>query len=691
MDLGTPLDSVPGLGLPDRQSKALSTAGIDTIGDLLCRFPKRHEDRLSVAPPPAIPGTRPILLTGKVLSSTSGFGRGSIAKVEVVLDPSTDTPWEFVTARWFGMGFIAKAFSAGARVFLFGTPKILKEQLVFDHPEHEVIRDGCENLQLGSLVPIHASPRGITTRDYRSLVHRVASQLDNCPDLLPPPKTDGPFAGSNRLESFQKLHFPSSDADLRNARRYLALEWLVGMQLGVLQRRASYAEVEKTRPRELGDDLLQQLLAGLPFQPTGDQLKAIQEIASDLRTAQPMNRLLHGDVGSGKTLVAGGAIALAVDRGDQAAIMAPTQILAEQHFATFQAWFGPLGVRVRLLTSDRKEDGYTSGAVPQLVVGTHALLYSDDETLKPELVIIDEQHKFGVAQREALIARHGHPDVLVLTATPIPRTMVLTAYGDLEVSTLREKPAGRSPITTAARYSHKVSDLTKFLKREITKGRQCYLLFPLIDGGAKAAASDKKKPPSLEDEFPKWVHRLRPHAVDMVHGGMAGPERDAAMEKFRSGETAALLCTTVIEVGVDVSNASVMCIFGAGRFGLAQLHQLRGRVGRGSEKSFCLLLPDRDNAEVREKLAVLEETGDGFVIAEADLARRGPGEILGVAQSGHSAAAAFSAELMDIDFCLLSQKLAARIRKNDTQLQSPANQSLLELSSPKQSGSGALQ
>lgn len=686
---GISLCSLPDLRLTGRQAKALDGAGIGTLGDLLLRFPRRFEDRSAPTPLPGdLPG-HPILVTGTVINAQARrLGRQRCTVLAVALDTSCAASSQALTCRWFGMPYLARGFPHGARVFLFGTPKLLKGEPFMDHPEHEVIRPD-DPLQLGQFAPIHSTPRGITTRDYRGLVHHALGLLTSCPDLLPPPKADGPFAGSSRLGALRDMHFPPSQDALTAARRYLALEWLVGQQLGVLARRAAADRQPKKRaPLTRDDKLADRLLANLPFLPTGDQQRAIAEIRRDLRSPRPMNRLLHGDVGSGKTLVAAAAAAIAMERGEQVALMAPTQILAEQHFATLSRWFQPLGIDVSLNTSALRRGTPSAGG---LVVGTHALLHSKDEALDPALIVIDEQHKFGVAQREQLIGRaRNPPDVLVMTATPIPRTLLITSYGDLDVSTLKEKPAGRTPIATEARYATGIRELSSFLKQEMAKGRQAYLVFPRIDGGEQASSS-RGKIPTLEEELPKWEKRLRPYRVGHVHSGVTLEDREATMRDFRDGSIPALLCTTVIEVGVDVPNATVMCIFGAGRFGLAQLHQLRGRIGRGSGASHCLLLPDRDDPEVREKLAILEQTEDGFRIAEADLARRGPGEILGFSQSGHGGLAALSEQLGDPDFCSLGQKVAQKIAGLDPSLEQSANRELIKLSSPGRLGDGTLQ
>jgi ATP-dependent DNA helicase RecG len=379
---------------------------------------------------------------------------------------------------------------------------------------------------------------------------------------------------------------------------------------------------------------MERLHGALAFRLTGAQKRAIGEIRDDLASARPMNRLLHGDVGSGKTLVAASAMALCVEAGFQAALMAPTQILAEQHYLNFRRLFDPLGIRVALRTGTRKEQGgemplFSGGACdrdgaaalsdsePQILVGTHALLYEGAGFSRLGLVVIDEQHKFGVAQRARLRAQGHAPDVLVMTATPIPRTLTMTLYGDLDVSTLDE-----------VRPAEKLADAAEFIRAQITEGRQAYIVYPLVEESERLDAK------AVTAEIARWRELLAPFPCEMLHGRVPSEEKDAIMERFRRNETRALVATTVIEVGIDVPNATCMLIEDAERFGLAQLHQLRGRIGRGGHKSYCILLASGDGEEGMEKLRTLERTSDGFEIAEADLRLRGPGDMLGTAQSG---------------------------------------------------------
>ena len=435
-------------------------------------------------------------------------------------------------------------------------------------------------------------------------------------------------SGVARFVDLRAVHFPESIEIAKSAGRRFALEEFFAVQLNVLWRRKNHHRLEG-RSHGRKTTLLKKFYASLPFDLTGAQKRSIREIIEDMRDPRPMARLMQGDVGSGKTFVAMAAMLMAVDSGSQAALMAPTQILAEQHFLTFRKWLEPLGVRIALRTASRDECTHEDDFVrPQMVIGTHALIHGGGNFEDLGLVVIDEQHKFGVGQRAALIGKGRAPDVLVMTATPIPRTLTMTLYGDLDVSVLDEKPPGRGQVVTAVRVSAKQSDVTAFVKGKLAEGRQAYLVYPLVE------ESEGIKVESAVEAHAKWKKRLSGHEVGLIHGKLKPDEKERVMQNFRDGKISVLVATSVIEVGVDVPNASLMVVHHADRFGMAQLHQLRGRIGRGGNKGYCILLSDGKNPEGMEKLKVLEGTGDGFEIAEADLRLRGPGDVLGTTQSG---------------------------------------------------------
>jgi ATP-dependent DNA helicase RecG len=453
------------------------------------------------------------------------------------------------------------------------------------------------------------------------------------------------------LIRFVKSIFRGAKRTLAKAREAIVLGEFFGMQMVLAARRSRMRARHGTAHLARGK-LLEQFLESLPFALTNAQRRVIAEVRADLATSAPMNRLLQGDVGSGKTVVAIAALLLAVEGGAQAALMAPTQILAEQHYAVLQRWLEPLGISVALRTAARNADALIlfdranarSVGTAQIFIGTHALLYEPEGLDNPGLVVIDEQHKFGVAQRGSLTSREPPTDVLVMTATPIPRTLTMSLYGDLEVSTIDEMPAERGKIVTAARDPEKLPEVLTFLRQELEKGRQAYVVYPLID------ESEKLEAKAATVEFEKWRERLRPFACELLHGRIPAAEKQAVMDRFRRGLTMVLVSTTVIEVGIDVPNATIMVIENAERFGLAQLHQLRGRIGRGAHRSYCILLRSDPSAETAAKLAVLEQTSNGFEVAEADWELRGPGDLLGTAQSGLPALKLgdlrFDAELM---------------------------------------------
>lgn len=624
----------------DKKSRdGFAKLGLATIGDALTHYPRRHEDRTHFDRFPDGAMERPVCLYVVVSDCRVLFGRGKGRRCfEAVVEPRAgDVLGNRIVLRWFGAAYLQKILAVGHELVVFGLPKESGRRVVIDHPDFEIVESGQSGSEahMGRIVPIYPLSSGVNQRTLRGLIYDLLGAIPDeaLPDWLPP----GDYGGLSRAAATRCFHYPATLADLVPAKRYLALEEFTRLQLTLRERRAACRArggVSHCGPGKL----LDQLLGRLPFVPTRAQLRTIEEIRSDLLASQPMSRLLQGDVGAGKTLVAAAAILLTVEAGYDAALMAPTQILAEQHFRTFCEWLGPLGVDVRLLTGTREESTAMplfSAAAGQgngpgsLTIGTHALIHGRagfENGLG--LAVIDEQHKFGVTQREALIGQGEGTDVLVMTATPIPRTLTLAFYGDLDVSLLDELPEGRGKIITGIRLTTQTESAAAFVRDQLAAGRQAYLVYPLID------ESDKLDIGAATIEFEAWKKRLPGHEIELLHGRMSAAEKDAAMERFRSGSARVLVSTTVIEVGVDVPNANVMLIYHAERFGLAQLHQLRGRIGRGEHKSFCVLMIPPEERGARERLRILEETRDGFRIADEDLRLRGPGEVLGTVQSG---------------------------------------------------------
>jgi ATP-dependent DNA helicase RecG len=639
LTLDTPLEAT-GWVRPDRKLReGIAKLGIATVGDAILHFPRRHEDRTRFDRFPEGGMEQSVCLHVRVTDCRTLFGRGKGRRSfeAVVEPPGGDLLGNRLVLRWFNLPYLSKVLAAGQWLVIYGQPKENKRRVVIDHPDFEIVDDEDAGAapHMGRIVPVYPLTAGVGQKPLRALIHRILESLPDeaIPEWLPPAAR----GGLSRAAAIRTLHYPETMADLEPARRRLALEEFTALQLELLRRRSELRARGGTGHCGSGR-LLDRFLADLPFAPTSAQARAIAQVRDDLASPAPMVRLLQGDVGAGKTLVAAAAVLLAVESGCDAALMAPTHILAEQHFATFRDWFAPLGIGVRLLTGTRDEaselplfanarrDGGPAGT---LTIGTHALFHGRAGFGNGlGLVVIDEQHKFGVAQREALIGKGESVDVLVMTATPIPRTLTLACYGDLDVSILDELPAGRGKLITGIRLTSQTEAAAGFVRDQLAGGRQAYIVYPLIDESEKLAVG------AATAAFAEWSERLAGKRVGLIHGRMTGEEKDRVMSAFRQGSVDALVTTTVIEVGVDVPNASTMLIYHAERFGLAQLHQLRGRVGRGGHKSYCVLLVDPEQAGARERLRILEETRDGFRIADEDLRLRGPGEVLGTMQSG---------------------------------------------------------
>jgi ATP-dependent DNA helicase RecG len=512
------------------------------------------------------------------------------------------------------------------------------------HPEFELLTEDDEDaeaaLHVGRVVPVYEAIAKVNTRALRTIIHRALQQIAPLQDPLPASIRER-LKLVDRWTAVRHMHFPPPDSDLRllNAFRSpaqfrLIFEEFFWLECGLLARRGKARE-QLGIAFELNDRVREQIKTMLPFKPTGAQKRVLAEIAHDMAAPRPMHRLLQGDVGSGKTIVAAEAAIIAIENGYQVAVLAPTEILAAQHFLYLKPLLAKLGYVVAPLTgsfSDREKSKLKKLLAEGLVhvaVGTHALLEKDVEFRKLGLAVIDEQHRFGVMQRLGLAHKGVHPDVLVMTATPIPRTLALTVYGELDVSIIDELPPGRKPIKTKHVTADHVERVYSFLKKQIDEGRQAYVVYPVIEESETQAmkAAEKMHDHLSREAFPDI-------AVGLLHGRLPAQEKEAAMDDFKHARIKILVSTTVIEVGVDVPNATVMVIEQAERFGLAQLHQLRGRVGRGAEQSYCILVTERVNDAARERIRTMVDTNDGFQIAEMDLKLRGPGEFFGTRQSG---------------------------------------------------------
>jgi ATP-dependent DNA helicase RecG len=696
VNLDDPLSSV-GV-IPQGRVRQLERFGLSTVGDLVTHFPYRWEDRRQFDHFPRDASPQAVCVCGVVKKMGVKRVRGRMRIFEAVLaEENPDAFGGELICRWFNQYWVEKAVAVGQRLIIYGKPKRRGPQIIVDHPELEVLEEeGGESLHVRRIVPIHRATEGLTPRALREIIWDVLRRLDAraVPNLVPPALDARP-----RLEMLRQIHFPDSEEQRRHARRHLVLTEFFALQLAVAWQRAEHS-AQPGRKLDPPGELMERLHAALPYPLTGAQSRTIAEIRRDLASPRPMNRLLHGEVGSGKTVVALSAMLLAVEAGHQAVLMAPTQILAEQHYANFRRLLEPLGVNLALRTGSRREEtalplfDAAGGRLPdraagaQIIVGTHALLYEGAGISNLGLAVIDEQHKFGVMQRARLREQAGEvtPDVLVMTATPIPRTLTMTVYGDLDVSVIDELPPGRGKIVTVAREGKKLAEAAKFFREHLEAGRQGYIVYPLID------ASEKTEAKAAAAEYQKWCELLAPMRCELLHGRVLPEEKDAIMERFRAGRTKALIATTVIEVGIDVPNANLMLIENAERFGLAQLHQLRGRIGRGTHKSYCILLTDAEEPEPLERLKLLEKTSDGFAIAEADLEIRGPGDLLGTAQTG-GAPVKLGNVVRDVELMRMARGTATVLLERDPKLEQPGNapwKRLLEESRGRVEAGGAV-
>jgi len=879
--------------IPRPRLLALRRLGIETVEDLLTHFPRRHEDRTEFPRFPREESDVPVCLCGEVVkTSLRRFGGWKKIFEATLQESQANALSEPLVCRWFNLHYVQKMIATGQRIVVFGKPRLRGKRICMDHPEFEVIENDEEiSIHFRRITPIYPATEGLSQRALRSIVYRLLNELRPAPagfeTLLPRALMNGDMT---RAAAIRAIHFPKNWEERDAAREHLVLSEFFAMQM-LIASRGTDASIRTGETHCGSGVLLDRFLKALPFELTRAQEKVIAEIHHDLAATHPMNRLLQGDVGSGKTVVAIAAMLLAVEGGYQAAFMAPTQILAEQHYDVLRRWLEPLGVRLALRTAARQEESgplplfkhrrdsaregvpgstgcqpVVSGSLPdtraramsegadephyhrrnlphferpwakyaitfatrnhrqlsektrdivlqsilrwkdrryelyaacvmpdhvhlliepmierddgsgnpiffplskilhsiksftanrinkiensnepvwetesfdrlirsesdlqekfryitrnpwdagiakqdedyrwvwypgsykarefaascreqqagslcspdetlppetpQIIVGTHALLYDNVSFSNLGLAVIDEQHKFGVAQRARLTAREPAPDVLVMTATPIPRTLTMTIYGDLDVSTIDEMPRNRGKTVTAVRDTTKLGEVLSFLRTQLERGRQLYVIYPLID------ESEKLDVKAAAAEYELWRERLHPFRCELVHGRIPAPEKQKIMERFRRGDTSTLISTTVLEVGVDVPNAGVMLIENAERFGLAQLHQLRGRIGRGEHKSYCILLTSSQANEASEKLAVLERTSNGFEVAEADWELRGPGDLLGTAQSGLPALKIGNLKT-DAHLMRRARGAAMSIFQADPRLESPENQ-----------------
>ncbi len=642
-ELNQKLSDIPQIGII--RAGKLQRLGLDTVRDLLFYFPRDHIDYANQVCIAELQAGETVTLVATVKRCSCFFSpknkKLSILTIDLKDNSGTLKISRFYAgARYSSRGWqesMKRRYVAGSTLAACGLVKESKYGLTLDNPELEVLAnpgDAIESLTVGRVVPVYSLTEGVVASTVRQAVITALPAAEQLKEPLPKGLRKK-YQLMELKDAIANIHFPPDNDSLRAARRRLVFDEFFYLQLGLLQRQQKARQVQTSAILAPQGELLKQFHEILPFQLTGAQERVIQDILNDLQKPAPMNRLVQGDVGSGKTVVAVVAIVAAIQSGYQAALMAPTEVLAEQHYRKLVNWFSLLHLPVDLLTGSTKvakrrqiHAQLETGELP-LLVGTHALIQDPVNFQRLGLVVIDEQHRFGVQQRARLQQKGEQPHVLTMTATPIPRTLALTIHGDLDVSQIDELPPGRLQIKTTALKASERSNAYDLIRREIAQGRQVYVVLPLVE------ESEKLDLRSAVEEHQKLQEAIFPDfQVGLLHGRMTSAEKDAAISKFRDRETQILVSTTVVEVGVDVPNATVMLIENAERFGLSQLHQLRGRVGRGAAQSFCLLISSSRSADAQQRLKVLEQSQDGFFISEMDMRFRGPGQVLGTRQSG---------------------------------------------------------
>ncbi|MFH0953988.1 MAG: ATP-dependent DNA helicase RecG [Verrucomicrobiota bacterium] len=685
--LATPIRYLKGVG--EVRAEQLARLEVRTVGDLLLTVPRRYEDRRTFEKLASLQPGDMVVATGTIMACgwvKARFGRSFFEAL--IRDDSG-----LACCRWYNAQYLQDQLKTGDTLVVYGKVTRFKGQMVFQHPEFEMgSANGSgaapeeESLHLGRIVPIYPLTEHLGQRTMRRIAwNAVTLYAEKAEDMLPGETLDRLRLPGIR-EALARVHFPASLDEARAARYRIVFDEFLCIQL-VLVARKVHAEQFLTGPAHVAPGhVRRRFLSALPFELTEAQQRVLKEIEADMQKPRPMHRLLQGDVGSGKTIVAACAILDAIECGSQCAVMAPTEILASQHARTFTEYLEPLGLRIALLTSDmpaaertRALDGIRVGDV-NLVVGTHAIIEERVAFKKLGFIVIDEQHKFGVEQRGVLYEKGENPDVLVMTATPIPRTLAMTIYGDLDVSILDEMPKGRQEIVTRVIKEEQLPQAYDFIRKQVAKGRQAYLVYPLVSAETiadeTAGAADQPATPASELRAAEEMYRKLKETVftkerlGLLHGQMRAADKGEIMQRFRRGELDLLVATTVVEVGIDVPNATVMLVENAERFGLAQLHQLRGRIGRGAHKSFCILEGRPGTPESWRRLKVMEETLDGFRIAEEDLKIRGMGNLLGREQSGFPALRVGD-PLGDSDILMAARDEAFRIVGADPRLEDP--------------------
>ncbi len=653
-------------------AKKLQRLGISSVGDLLYHYPRRYDDYSKLKTISQLMYGEEVTLLLTVAEARTRETHRGLTITNVMLADPTGT----IQATFFNQPYLQQQFKSGRRIVISGKVDQDLGRLAFKSPEWEPLSK--ELLHTARIVPVYPLTEGLTNRWLRRLINGVvefwATKVQD-----PLPESIRGRAGLLDLPTaLREIHFPTSFEKMETARRRLALEEFLYVQIGVLRQRRKWREVPG-RALHIDNQLLSNFVSSLSFQLTGAQKRALDDILADIQRTQPMSRLLQGDVGSGKTVVAAAAMLAAVANGAQAALMAPTEILAEQHFNTLAAIFEKQTKPPRVarligsMKNREKEQARADIAAGEIdiAVGTHALIQEGVQFKELALAVIDEQHRFGVEQRATIRAKGYNPHILVMSATPIPRTLALTVYGDLDLSIIDEMPPGRQEIKTKWLEPRERERAYAFIRNQVKEGRQAFVICPLIE---ESESIDTK---AAVEEYERLSKQVYPDLhVGLIHGKLRPNEKDETMNAFRDHQVDILVATSVVEVGIDVPNATVMLIEGADRFGLAQLHQFRGRVGRGEHQSYCLLLADKSGATSDERLRVIESTQDGFRLAEEDLKLRGPGEFFGTRQSGLPDLKI--AKLSDVKILEEARAIAQELFESDTDLRQPEHKQLAD-------------
>ena len=661
-------------GVGARHAETLAKLGMYTLGDMLYYFPRRYDDYSQLKPIKDLFYGEQVTVIGTIQSvHTRPIRGGKATIIETIISDGTGG----LRLSYFNQPWLANRFKQGDAISVSGKVDQYLGRLVMNSPDWESVE--VENLHTNRIVPVYSLAERVTQKWLRNVMKQVVEYfapavVDAIPESVRSSARVIPLG-----EALLQVHFPSSQEKLKAARERLAFDEIFYLQMGVLRQRRDWQSVEARR-FAVTQEWLGALLTGLPFTLTAAQQNAIADIRGDLDSGKPMNRLLQGDVGSGKTVVAALAAAMINSNGSQAAIMAPTSILAEQHYRTFTNLLKEVLTpgEIRLLVGDTPEaekdvirNGLADGSI-KIVIGTHAVIEGPVQFKDLQFAVIDEQHRFGVEQRAELRSKGTNPHLLVMTATPIPRSLALTLYGDLDISVMNEMPAGRQPINTYVLRPQERERAFTLLRGQIKDGKQAFIIYPLIEESEKIEAR------AAVDDYETLSKEVFPDLkLGLLHGRMRPAEKDDVMLKFRDRLYHILVSTTVVEVGVDVPNATVMLVEGADRFGLAQLHQLRGRVGRGSDQSYCLLIPTHEDKSENERLQAMAESNDGFFLAEKDLQLRGPGEFLGTRQAGYTSSLRM-ASITDVKLIEKARTQAQAVFEKDADLSQPQHALLSE-------------